>query len=109
MKQREHFYDWTFTVSIQNLDNQIAYIEDAKMDLPGLAEILSRFLDISDKAFKDFTTTMYENTCDSYLIQGAKGTDDPWVVIVKKNPDPLLALAYEHQGFWKKLLKGKTW
>ena len=42
MKQREHFYDWTFTVSIQNLDNHLAYIEDAKMDLPGLAEILSR-------------------------------------------------------------------
>lgn len=107
MTQREHFYDWTFTVSIQNLDNQLAYIENAEMDLPGLVEIFTRFLDVSDKAFKDFTTMMYETACDSYMMQGAKGTDDPWVIIVKKNPDPLLSL--EHEGFWKKVWNVISW
>lgn len=109
MKQREHFYDWTFKVSIRCLDNELVYIENAEMDLPGLIEILTRFLDVSHDVYKDFIDHMYHIDCDTYSIQGAKGTDDPWVVIVKKNPDPLLALAYEHQGFWKKLLKGKTW
>lgn len=105
MNHREHNYSWLYSVSIHNLDNELVYIEDAQMDLLGLVEILTRFLDVSNEGYREFMDHVHHIECDSYLMQGAKGTDDPWVVVVKKKSDLLL----EHQGFWKKLLKGKTW